>query len=427
MRTPLADADTLGKRERLWLNPLMRFTKNADRDPLELEPGLADSNGDGKKIILTPSGMTLPPSIFEDVTKKLVKGDIDIIADVRDQMNDTFKASAAPFKIGYHVASLFDTGVDPRLLRTAADPYVLATFDDNWFKDQPSAPGFITVYADDGSTANRSDAAFDQQLRIKKADNDTIFPFTKQYTITNAKGNDGRVANVDDNQYWNTNAKNISTRSDTDAKANFAGDPDTTKNAEARFKDGDWEIHVMLTDLVNPTEDAIGGKIRLDNFKQVAKPGLGGAAPPAAGLVDPLYDPTNTTSMLTEFAAETAGVDRMLNLGDSVGILGEQMYPDLLMKAYILPHKNAWTEDNSFADAIASIFVKSDANGLVPLTLAWTANKLGLFDTIIDYDRDGMFSATLDGLGGFQVVPEPSSLALFGAALLLLRIQRSAQ
>ncbi len=404
-------------------NPFMRFRQAADRDPLGKKPGLSDTNGDGKKVIIARSGKTTPPGNLDDITKDPVKGDVDIIADARDQMNDTLKGPAAPHKIGYHVKSLFEISVDPRNLRVGQDPYVLAQFDDDFFANLPKGSGgndrsfFQQVYADDGSDGNPS-----QDLRVDP--NPTGFPATMQYIVTNTKGDTGNVDKIDKDEYWNTNAKDIPNRSDTDDEANFAGDPDATKNAEARFKDGDWEIHITLEDLVNPVQDVVAGKIRLDNFTQTSMPGIGGMAP-AGGDIFALYD--NNDAFLTEFETETAGIDLKIGTKEILGVSGAEYYPDMLLKATIFAHKPKWTEDDSLGGALGEILVMSDASGMVPLTRFGTVADLGLtvgthYDLIIDYDRDGLFSATLDGLSGFKVIPVPMALPSGILLLILARL-----
>ena len=42
-----------------------------------------------------------------------------------------------------------------------------------------------------------------------------------------------------------------------------------------------------------------------------------------------------------------------------------------------------------------------------------------------DYDLDGIFSWTLDGLGAFLVVPEPASIALLAFGIAVLSVQRT--
>jgi hypothetical protein len=99
-------------------------------------------------------------------------------------------------------------------------------------------------------------------------------------------------------------------------------------------------------------------------------------------------------------------------IGEKIGILGDQYYPDLVMPAYVFDHRGGWNEDDALAGPIARVLVKSDGGGTVPLTEAWTIDRTGEFDVIIDYDRDDLFTWTIDGLGGFHVVPEPGALSL---------------
>lgn len=92
-------------------------------------------------------------------------------------------------------------------------------------------------------------------------------------------------------------------------------------------------------------------------------------------------------------------------LGSAVGVNGEQYYPNLYMNAYIVQHKpGGWNEDDPLTTGmVAKVVVQSNSDGVVPLTQAWLANVSGEYDVIIDYDNDGLFSWTLDGLAGFRV------------------------
>lgn len=390
-------------------NPFMRFTVVADRDPLENTPALEDTNGDGKKLLIAKSGKTTPPGNLDTFDKQTIKGDVDIIADARDKMSDSLKGPGAPHKIGYHVKALFDRGVPKHDVRTAASPYLLAKFDDNWFPGVPGGAGgndrtlFKKVYADDGSDGNVT-----QDLRVKP--NPTGFPAAMHYIVTNTKDDTGRPNKVDDDQYWNTNAKDDTNIADTNDAANFAGKPDAGKNANARFKDGEYEVHIVLGDLKTATVDETAGKLRLDNFKQTAAPKkCGGCAAPATGATAPLYDPANTTPWVPQFTPVTqvAGIDAIFVVGDTIGIEGDQYYGNLVMPSHVFTHKAGWNEDDALTGGIANPLVKSGATGAVPLTQAWTIDRIGRFDVLIDYDRDAKFSWTLDGLGGFKVVPRP--------------------
>lgn len=404
--------------EKYYRNPFLRFTKAADKDPLQKKPALADTNNDGKKLLVVKSGATNPPTKKDIFGEQPVSGDVDLIADVRDPMHDTFLGASATKRTGYYIEALFKKGVESHGVRTKDAPYILADFDDNWFADEPNTNGkFTQVYAD---SANQK-AAKTGRLRVNP--NPTDFPLTRQFIVTNTKGGDGRVANVDAGQFWNTNAKNDAAVKDTDNAANFAGKADTLKNAQARFKDGDYEIFAVMSDAAGNTVNESAGKVRLNNFEQKAGAAKGGGALPAPGVITPLYNP-NTIPFVPDFNPKPsrATIDSFFLLGDTVGIFGEQYYPDLLMPAYIFTHRKAWNDGDPLGGFIATLFVKSDADGVVPLTAAWKADLGGRFNVIIDYDRDGLFSWTLDGLGGFkvQLIPEPGSLVLFttGAALL---------
>lgn len=377
-----------------FLNPLMRFTENADRDPLGNSPKLKDTNSDGKTLLITKSGN------HGDVFKKQpIEKDVDLIADVVDEMSTKLGYATNPHKVGYYIKPLFDKGVVAHGVKNASNPYLLAKFDDAWFP---------------GVSNSVFEAVYDK-TRLATINNPP-FNHINHFIVTNTKGEDGSVANVDGNQYWRTNAKDDGA-ADTVAHANYAGKNTTTRNAQARFKDGEYEVHVMLGDLVN-TVDATAGKLRLDNYKQTAGAGKGGISPPQ-GAVAPLYGP-NMTPYVPDFKPDpsTAVIDQIFHFGDPIGIYGDQYYPDLLMPAYIFDHQDAWNEDDPFINYIIEILVKSDLDGVVPLTYAWNAEWMGRFDVIIDYDRDGLFTWTMDGLGGFQVgVPEPSTIFLLGSGL----------
>lgn len=385
--------------ENTHLNPFLRFTSNADRDPLSKIPRLEDTNSDKKLLLVTRSGTA------NAIAKQTIDGDVDLIADARDPMHDSLLRSVNPHRAGYYVKPLFDKGVVAHGVKTADAPYILAQFDDNWFAGTPFTNGKFPLVYDESRPVDPNPVPNSTSL--------------KHMIVTNTKGTDGRPANVVD-EYWNTNAKDDGS-ADTVAHANFAGKDDTGLNAMARFKDGEYEMHTILGDVVNTTVDVTAGKVRLDNFKQSAGPGRGGRVP-VVPVDIPLYGP-NSTPYVPDFLPEpsVASLDAIFHLFDPIGITGAQYYPDLIMPAFIFPHHSAWLEDDPFVDFIVKIGVLSDSTGFVPLTFAWIADRLGDFDVIIDYDRDGLFTWTMDGLGGFgvvgaQVVPEPATLSLSAIA-----------
>jgi hypothetical protein len=78
--------------------------------------------------------------------------------------------------------------------------------------------------------------------------NPTSFPASLNTIVTDTQGTDGRPGNVQD-QYWRTNAKDDGSVN-TVAYANFFAPMPAPvplvapNNAQARFKDGDYEIHI---------------------------------------------------------------------------------------------------------------------------------------------------------------------------------------
>jgi hypothetical protein len=399
------------------LNPFARFTAAADRDPGGNLPALADTNADGRSIVITRTG-TLNP-----ITTKTVGGGVDLIADIRDNMNPNFLGASGVNRAGYYVKALFDQGVPKHDVGTAAFPYILVRFDDNFFRNNGNAlPADLStsIYATTAPYLVTTD-------NTKPGFNNTIFPLTRNYIVTNTTSNSGAVDKIDKDQFWNTNATEDNTVSDGSSKANFAFSNQTaTKNAEARFRDGDYEIHILAGDLTHDLQDLVAGKVRLNNFAQSALPGINGAPALAAGNLAPLS--TSLTPFLTGYNPtdpEMAAPAFTFTLGDTVAVQGDQFYPNLEMPVYIAPHRASWTEGLSFANAGAQLVgdVLSDANGFVSLTNTnYAANLAGAFDMIIDYDRSDVFSATLDALTEFivlpGVVPEPATWLLLATGCL---------
>ena len=116
-----------------------------------------------------------------------------------------------------------------------------------------------------------------------------------------------------------------------------------------------------------------------------------------------LFVAANTLTVLLagELSAEDEKTPpvRVYRIGDVVTIGGPNATNWLggfLMDIYILPHRN-WSETDSLeAYAIHRSRVKTDANGTIPRTKVWQADRPGRFDIIADYQNDGKFTETLD-------------------------------
>ena len=125
---------------------------------------------------------------------------MDFIADGVDQMNDTLKFPSAPFSMGYYVEPLYTEGVAFHGVKNDNAPYQLYRYDDQWFADSP-----YTDNADKGKLFQVYDKS--REVAKKTASNPTDFPFVQSAILTNTKGTNGRVANVDKDQFWKTDAK----------------------------------------------------------------------------------------------------------------------------------------------------------------------------------------------------------------------------
>jgi hypothetical protein len=338
------------------------------------------------------------------VLTKTIGGDIDIIADAWDKQHATLRTGAGPHKIGYSIKALFDQGVPKNDVKAPTAPYLLAKFDDNWAAGTPAAN---VIYADSGNgTIAPETGTVTGELRVNP--NTTAFAETKHYIVTNTDGSTGAPANAKANQFWKTKAKDDGSAG-TANTANGAAMATAARNAEARFKDGDYEINISMGDVIAAHDvNEVAGKVRVNNFTQTAVPGLGGAPAPS-GVTSPLSN-SNTPFLPGHGPVdlETASLSLTASLGDDISSSGDEYYPNLLMPVYIFSHRS-WTDGIFFSDFVADSLVMSDALGHVDPTKVWNANMLGDFDMIIDYDRNGVFSATLDGLGGLTVIPEPAA------------------
>jgi hypothetical protein len=296
------------------------------------------------------------------------------------------------------------------------DAYILARFDNNWYQSGPfgNSPNalFSSVYLDSG-TANT--ATRQAEYRVKPSP--LPWASTKHYIVTNTDGTTGLPGNVSRAQFWNTNAADQAGVADNVATANFSQAPDTLNNAQARFHDGDYIINIVAANerVVNfGTGTKV--KVRLDNFFQTV--GLGrGPLQPAPDGIPVATDTPNDVPYNADFVPvpQVAAITSSFQPGDKVGISGTQYLPNQLMYAYIVPHKaTGWMEGDSLSGpAVNRSVVLSDSNGNVSLTdSGWTAPTTpGTYDVIIDYNNDGKFSWTLDGLSAFTVTTSTPPVA----------------
>ncbi len=238
----------------LQKHPLSIFSADADKDPKEKKPELFDHPGTQTgTAIYQQQGAASGTYLTVDATHPL-EGDVDIIADMRDEMGTN--PDQVPAKVKYWIQQPPPTCVVQfHDVRSATSPYFLVDWSQNYMGDA-AMPLELSMKI--------MDYAQNHGPMIMEGGMTYPWPNYKNFYITNTKGTDGTAANVDDGQFWNTNAKD-DMQPATVAHANYTGKPDTNKAREARFPDGTYTIHVLASDLIHADED-LSFQVRTENF-----------------------------------------------------------------------------------------------------------------------------------------------------------------
>ncbi|MCP4656833.1 MAG: hypothetical protein GY856_15595 [bacterium] len=199
-------------------NPFRSFELDADRDPGGNLPGLEDLDGDAVTILYKrPAGTYFPGGV--------VHSDVDICAEVADNMGSNPRQN--PRRIAYWIDGVPPASED---VRSAAVPYVLYDFD-NWF----------------GAASANINAVYDPDQETSY-----LVPwFFKRFhnMVTNTRGTDGTVGNLDDGQFWRTHA-----RQGSGAEPNGSDAAVAREIQEARFPDGAYFVHLLMDDVVHASE-----------------------------------------------------------------------------------------------------------------------------------------------------------------------------
>src|SRR5262245_6443646 len=128
----------------------------------------------------------------------------------------------------------------------------------------------------------------------------------------------------------------------------------------------------------------------------------------------------------TDFPPSQAVPDRAVSVGDPVSIgapinVGgrwDNFLPSEWMDVYLVPHSPAWLEgDPLAATAIAQTRVLSNPDGTLPPTFVWKADRVGVYDIVVDYNGDGVFSYALDGLCSIKVHANKAAVAAASPAV----------
>ena len=295
-----------------WIirHPLRTFTDPADKDPLGKPPELFDENVDGKLVLYREHKADGTGAVINyDVSPRPLYGDVDVEPEVLDEQGTNPRQ--APIDLGYWIEGPYPDTEQLDDVKSAATPYRLYDFREEYFGGiaggPPPAPCGAVADIDDvtnsgcrkaGPRATRctnppstcggvspgtscvSDAACGSGTKclalscapsiIKEGTTNFPWAILHHFIVTHAKGEMGKRADVDANQFWRTAAKDDGAPVGS-THANYAGQPTTTKAWEARFPDGDYTIHVIASDLVHPNVDLKLPVVRLENFAPFVK------------------------------------------------------------------------------------------------------------------------------------------------------------
>jgi hypothetical protein len=271
--------------QRTIRHPLRIFTDPADLDPLGKPPDFFDENKDGKIVLFRahqPGGAGA--FIAYDFVNTPLRGDVDVEAEVMDEQGNDPRQ--APMDLGYWIEGPIPDGEQHDDVKSAARPYRLYDFREEYFGGIPPSPGFARVPPAPCDAVSDIVDATNSGCRglmnctthpgvacnsvITEGTTSWNWPVLHHFIVTHAKGEEGKRADVDRNQFWRTAAKDDGAPVDS-THANYAGQPTTTKAWEARFPDGDYVIHVIASDLVH---DKVDLPIRDSHFPQGPQPGI---------------------------------------------------------------------------------------------------------------------------------------------------------
>lgn len=261
------------------LNPLFIFSESRHQDPQQQNPIVGSE--------LNEEDTIYPPILFARAVDEVdsyifpeklddgrllardVSGNIDIIVESFDEMNPGYPGHQGVHGIGYWIESLRGGGAD---VKSANSPYMLCVFNDAWFGNL-------------AEVSRKGDFAYGEYLFDSIFATHGIFegipdldgrPRYHRHVVTNAGDEYGLPQDVEvpgiSEQFWRTNAQ----KDERDGPPNCLDDncsygplkslPVIAKvNKDARFKDGQYRVHIMSKDLVN-TLNYGNAELILNNF-----------------------------------------------------------------------------------------------------------------------------------------------------------------
>jgi len=240
-------------------HPLKIFSADGERDPWEVRPTLFDhaEPQDGVVLFHRQSAAPGPPYLVlplgDDPGTPEDEGDVDLHVEIADDMNGGVGTTLVPTSVAWWIEGReCDSG--PPAVRSSVSPYRLFRWDHRFFLDEGVDWQLIVDQSQNLTPTISHDGV----------DYPSSWSNFKHFIVTNTSGTDGEGVHVDGAQYWNTNALDDGSPATGD-HANFAGLPDAARAQDARFADGDYTLHVILSDLLGDREEEVQG-IQLENF-----------------------------------------------------------------------------------------------------------------------------------------------------------------
>ncbi len=233
------------------LSPLHNFSQNIDKDPNPNNntpaPYLEKVMDEYNTVIFKKNNSTefLPQPTQGQ--KQIIYGQVDILAAAYDHMFDLLGYNRnSVHEVGYKVIAVNAEGSN-------VTPYWLMKIDNNWIKD-------LGLLNSDYSNYLVNYILYEKSLYIPVSnDFERDSPY---YIVSNTKSNTGRVADIDENQCWATDAQSDVAQPNgyclTCAPAAWY--------TQAKFPDGEYAVHILMKDLVNPVVDDNSTHVYIDNY-----------------------------------------------------------------------------------------------------------------------------------------------------------------
>ena len=220
---------------------LERFTVDADRDPNDTAPTVADTNGDGHDFIVVDAANNNHAAPREPAW-----GNVDFLVDAFDDMSVSRNLRNAPLCTGYWIQAGVDGGEN---VRSGAAPYRLLNFN-------LEKPGYASLFGIENDVFY---AALPGDLL-----GENIWGVFLTWIVTNTRGTDGALANVSGAQFWKTDA-----RKGSGVEPNGSDALKARENQDARFRDGTYFVHIITEDFIHSADTV--RSVLVDNSRPYVK------------------------------------------------------------------------------------------------------------------------------------------------------------